>query len=438
MSAAHEASLHPDEKYKAGKMGQKVVTGGLIGFVVLTALSWFLSGNAKDHLGTTEGSGHGRFFYGYLIGWTFILSIALGALLYIIIHHLVKAKWSTSTRRVAEILAGTLPLIGLAGLVIIIPLLAGRDDIYWWANHGFDHAEHVSASKHTWLSPAFFAVRYVIYFAIWIGLTRYFTVRSRKQDETGDLQLSKQMQFFSAPAVILYAMAICYAAFDFLMTLAPQWWSTIYGVNYFGGAMIAGYASIALLSMILQRTGRLQRSITTEHYHDLGKMVFAFTFFWAYTAFSQFMLIWYANVAEETVFYNYRMFNEGWKWVSIVLTFGQWLIPFVLLMSRWSKRILPLFAVFCVWQLCFHWLDLYWNVMPNYHWGSGEHEGVKAITGPLTGPVMDNNVDFNIADITTWFALIALFVAGVGRGLKGNLIPVKDPNLGASVAHENY
>jgi hypothetical protein len=201
--------------------------------------------------------------------------------------------------------------------------------------------------------------------------------------------------------------------------------------------MVGAYAFISLLSIVLQKSGRLVHFVGAEHYHDLGKWVFAFTFFWAYTAFSQFMLIWYANLPEETVFYKYRLFTD-WQPVTIALLVGFFIFPFVFLMSRWTKRILPVFALFCLWQLAFHWLDLYWNVMPNINWGMAEHAGKAFVAGPLSGGLEPHTIGASAVDLTTWMAMIGVLIAGVGLSLKGNLVPVKDPRLGQCLAHENY
>jgi hypothetical protein len=493
------ATLHPDEKYKAGKTGQTLTRAGLAGFVVLLLLSMFFSMRAPAHYDKTEqvvdqllvhgtkehpelkdhpekiaafradaanakdiqklgddaraanpdiapSTGLSRFYHAYLIGWAFILSIALGSMLFVLIHHAVKAKWSVTTRRLAEILSQTMPIIFLAGLVFAIPAATTKWVFYW--GHPDAHFPD-SPGKETWMSGAWWFVRYIVYFAIWIGITSWFAAKSRKMDEVGDVveegqtrTLSARMRRLSYPMIIVFALSVNYAGFDFLMGTAPHWFSTIYSVNFFGGCMMAAYASISLFAWMLQRSGRLTRSVNAEHYQDLGKMLFAFTFFWTYTAFSQFMLIWYANMAEETVFYNYRLFSDWQVW-SWVLLFCQFAIPFVSLLSRWTKRILPVFVAFCLWQLTFHWVDLYWNVMPHFHWGATVHATdaqhiAIAVQGPLSGPVSDNHVDFNIGDVLALFSLLLLFVAAVGRNLKGNLLPIKDPNLGASLAHENY
>jgi hypothetical protein len=244
------------------------------------------------------------------------------------------------------------------------------------------------------------------------------------------------MRIVSGPAMIVYSLITCFAAFDILMSMAPQWYSTIYGVNFWGSACVGGFSALALMVLGIQRTGRLTHSVNPEHYHDIGKWMFAFTFFWAYTAFSQFMLQWYGNMPEETVWYKYRLFGE-WQWVSIAMLVGFWAFPFVFLMSRWTKRIVPSLVFFAVWQLVFHWLDLYWNVMPSYDWLPSFHDKAKIVTGPLTGNIALHHVGFSPVDITVWIALIGVLLAGFGRNLTGNLIPVKDPTLGLSLAHEN-
>ena len=490
------ATLHPDEKYKAGKAGQTLTRAGLAGFVVLLLGSMLFSMRAPAHYDKTDTvvdqllmkahkdlaehpdqiekyradkanadevkklhdtalatnpdiqppTGLSRFFHAYLIGWAFILSIALGSMLFILIHHAVRARWSVTTRRLAEILSTTLPVIFLAGFVFVIPAISGKWVFFF---HHPDAHFPDSPGKDTWMSGGFWAARYVFYFVIWIGITSWFAAKSRKMDDTGDIveegqkhSLSAQMRRMSYPMIIVFALSVNYAGYDFLMMTAPHWYSTIYSVNFFGGCMIAAYASISLFAWMLQRSGRLTRSVNAEHYQDLGKMLFAFTFFWTYTAFSQFMLIWYGNIPEETVFYNYRLFSD-WEWVSWVILFCQFAIPFVFLMSRWTKRIMPAFVFFCIWQMFFHWVDLYWNVMPHFHWGATVHaidpQHINlAVQGPLSGPVSDNHVDFNIGDVLAWLSMLSLFVAAVGRNMKGNLLPIKDPNLGASLAHENY
>jgi hypothetical protein len=430
MSAAPK-TLDPAEKVKAGKLGASLMKAGAGIAVIFLGLSVLL-GAGGEHP-------YKRFFYAYVIGWSFIFSVAVGALFLVLIHHLVRARWSTTSRRVAEIITGAFPVIFLAGLGFVIPLAAGYKDLYYWAHPDAHNASlnHVLQHKFGWLDPTFFAIRFVGYGVIYTVIARYFEKKSRQQDESGDAAISEKLRIASAPAMIIYAFTTVFIGFDVLMSLQPAWYSTIYSVTFWGSAMLAANAVLILVSLGIQRSGRLTRSITAEHYHDMGKWVFAWTFFWAYTSFSQFMLMWYGNLPEETVYYKYRMFSE-WQWVSIALLVGHFVFPFVFLLSRWTKRIMPALVFFCVWQLVFHWVDLYWQAMPNFDWSEAAHDGIRLVTGPITGPLEGHHVGFSPVDITVWIGLIGFFLLGLGRSMTGNLIPVKDPTLSHSLAHENF
>ena len=435
-----QKQLSPDEKVKAGKLGSGMVKVGVAVFVVFMALSVVLGSMHGDHWK--------RFLFSYVIGWSYIASIAIGMLWLVLLHHLTRSRWSTVVRRIAECMTGAFPLIWVAGLGFIIPVLFGNENLYFWsylthardaANspgatdvaqqlwHSLEKANPTMLHKLGWLDPVFFAVRFVVYGVIYSAIAMYFSKKSRQQDESGDPKLSEQMRIASGPAMILFAIVTCLVAFDVLMSLAPKWYSTIYGVTFWGSACVGGFAALALIVLWIQRSGRLVTAINEEHYHDIGKWIFSFTFFWAYTAFSQFMLQWYGNMPDETVWYKYRMFGE-WQWVSIAILVGYWAFPFVILMSRWTKRIVPALVFFSVWQLVFHWLDLYWNAMPQYDWTASQ--------GPLSGPILTHHVGFSPIDVTVWIALIGVFLIGVGRSLTGNLIPIKDPTLPLSLAHE--
>jgi hypothetical protein len=437
MSALHK-TLHPDEKYKAGTLGASLTKAGVGIAVVFLGISLALGAAHGDHWK--------RFFYAYVVGWSYIFSICVGVFFLVLLHHIARGRWATVVRRIAESMTLAFPLVFVAGLGFVLPLAFGYQDLYYWAHpDAAACAKEVAGTCHEflnptlvhklgWLSPGFFAVRFVIYGVAYTAMARYFAQKSREQDASGDAKISETLRIASGPAIIVYALITCFAAFDVLMSTAPKWYSTIYGVNFWGSACVGGFAALALMVLGIQRTGRLTHSIGAEHYHDIGKWMFAFTFFWAYTAFSQFMLQWYGNLPEETVWYKYRLFGE-WQWVSIAMLVGFWAFPFVFLMSRWTKRIVPSLVFFAVWQLVFHWLDLYWNVMPSYDWLAAEH--LARVAGPLTGATAEHHVGFSALDVTVWFGLIGVLLAGFGRNLQGNLIPVKDPTLGLSLAHEN-
>jgi hypothetical protein len=438
--SAVQKSLHPDEKYKAGKLGQSLSKIGLIVAAVFLAISIVL--------GATHGDHWKRFLYAYVVGWSYIFSICLGVFWLVLLHHLARGRWATAIRRIAESMSLAFPIVFVSGLVFIVPLLAGYTDLYYWAHPDaalcleptatgcHEYLNPTLIHKLGWLSPGFFAVRYVIYGVLFSAMAMYFAKKSRAQDESGDPQISEKLRVASGPAMVVYSLITCLAAFDILMSMAPKWYSTIYGVSFWGSACVGGFAALGLVVLGIQRTGRLTHSVNPEHYHDIGKWMFAFTFFWAYTAFSQFMLQWYGNLPEETVWYKYRLFGD-WQWVSIAILLGFWAFPFVFLMSRWTKRIVPSLVFFSVWQLVFHWLDLYWNVMPSYDWLPVVHDGTELVSGPLTGNTALHHVGFSPLDVTVWIGLIGVLLIGIGRNLRGNLIPIKDPTLGMSLAHEN-
>jgi hypothetical protein len=224
------------------------------------------------------------------------------------------------------------------------------------------------------------------------------------------------MEAFSAPAIVLFAVTVTFASFDLLMSLDPHWFSTIYGVYYFSGAVVGGLAAIILLAMVLQSRGLLASSITADHYHELGKLLFGFVIFWGYIAFSQYMLIWYANIPEETLWYEARQ-TGPWIGVSLVLLFGHLLIPFFALMPRGVKRNRVALAGWAVWLLVMHWLDMYYLVMPQ---------------------LTHNQLPFGLIDVGCLIGLGALYLAGT-LWLAGDrsLVPLKDPRLKEALAYHN-
>jgi hypothetical protein len=435
-------TLHPDEKIKAGTLGGRMFKLGLLAGLALLVASYVFGHLEDDHLR--------RWQFGYLTAWVFAWSLATGALFFVLIHHLTRARWSTVMRRIAENVSRTFPWLAVLSLGWLLPMLLwDNHELYFWSFVGdLPHsapkdggmwqgheAYHHVHGKLGWLNGGFFAARLMLYMAIYTGIAWYFSKWSRAQDDSGDPAISEKLRIASGPGMLIFALTTVFVGFDVVMSLAPEWYSTIYSVNLFGGAMIGTYAFLGLLTRAIQQSGRLTRSITVEHYHDVGKLLFGFTFFWAYTAFSQFMLIWYANIPEEVVFYRYRMFSD-WQTLSIIVILCCWAIPYVLLLSRWTKRILPIFMVLCAWQLIFHYVDLYWNIMPNITWWTNPETQINH--GPLTGPLSDHQYQFAISDVLSLLGMTLVFIAAIGRQMRGNLVPTKDPNLGASLAFENY
>jgi hypothetical protein len=366
-----------------------------------------------------------QFFYSYLLGYMFCLAIALGAMWFVLVHHITNAGWGIVVRRIAENVMGTFPLLAL----LFIPIaLFGVDELFHWAEYEQQLADGtvqdvdlILEGKLPFLNKSFFLIRAAVYLAIWSGIALYFRRSSVAQDETGDHATSRRLRTFAAPGLILFALTSTFAAFDWLMALEPHWFSTVFGIYFFAGCIISIYAFLSVSSILLQKSGLMKDVITSEHYQDLGKMMFAFVVFWTYIAFSQFMLIWYANLPEETFWFEER-WTGSWKAFTIFLGFGHFAVPFFFLMSRHIKRNRLALLAGGLWMLMIELADMYWLIFPSLH-NHGEHPGVN----------------FNIMSLTAVIGIFGLFFAVFAYQLNRDpLVPVKDPRLSESLAFENH
>jgi hypothetical protein len=357
-------------------------------------------------------AGYGAFVRSYLVSYCFYLSLTLGALFFVILQHLTRSGWSVVVRRLAETVAADVTILA----VLFIPIVLGAQGLFAWTQPDLAGHDALLRGKLPYLNLAFFLVRCVIYFAVWIALAWYFRRNSIAQDATGDPGLTRRMESLAGPAMVLYAFTLTFAAIDLIMTLEFDWFSTIFGVYYFAGSLLGFLCVLALAAMALQAAGFVPRAITVEHYHDIGKLIFAFVVFWAYIAYSQYMLIWYGNLPEETMWYFPRQ-SGGWTWVALALLFGHFVIPFVGMMSRRAKRNKPVLAFWAGWMLVLHWIDVYWLIAPAFSRGSAR---------------------FGLLDVGCAIGLGGLFIAGaVWIAGRRSLIPERDPRLGESLAFEN-
>ena len=360
---------------------------------------------------TTDG-GAETFFRSYLVNFMFVLSLALGGLFFVLISHLTRAGWSVALRRIAEVVAWTVVPLSLLSVV----LLFGIHELYEWSHEEAVADDALLQHKRPYLNQPFFIARICFYFIVWSAIAIYVNRKSVQQDASGDPQITLQLEKFSAPATIFYAMTVTFAAFDLMMSLYPHWYSTIYGVYYFSGCVLGFFALVPVLLALLRAGGRMQRIVTAEHYHDLGKLMFAFVVFWAYIAFSQYMLIWYGNIPEETIWYETRQ-QGPWLWIGLLLLFGHFILPFLWLMSRHPKRRGAVLLAAALWLLAMHWFDLFYLVMPEVR--------------PTGSP-------FRLMDLACLVGLVGLFFAATfWRMGRVKLIPVKDPRLGESLRFEN-
>jgi hypothetical protein len=283
----------------------------------------------------------------------------------------------------------------------------------------------LTKGKLVWLNPGFFTARIVFYFAFFSGVGIYFWKRSRVQDQTGDHTITQRLAILSAPLLLLSFLIMSFAALDLVMSLDPDWYSTMFGVYYFAGCAGGVMATMIITCHILQRLGYLRHSVSREHYHDMGKLLFGMTFFWGYIAFSQYMLIWYANLPETTYWFGLRgattnpntlQVNYGWAVVTVMLLFGRLLIPFAGLLSRHVKRNRPSLLFWAVWILAFHWLDMFWLVMPEY------------------APT----VTLGLPEVLAFFGVGGVAIGAFVWQLSASALrPVRDPRLPESLVFQN-
>lgn len=354
-----------------------------------------------------------HFWYAYLLNYLWVLSLALGALWFVPLQHLTRSEWSVVVRRIAEIVTGAIPVLGL----LAIPLLLNLDQLYHWTDTEHMLHDPLTVHKAAFLSAKWFTVRVVVYFVIWSLLAFLFRSWSRKQDATGVVAYTFKSEKLAGAALVVYGLTQTMAGFDFLMSLDAHWFSTMFGVYWFAGIVVSFFALMTLLTAGLQRSGRLERVVSIEHYNDYGRAMFAFTFFWAYIAFSQWMLIWYANIPEETGWFLRRQ-SHGWDLWGYALIAGHWLFPFAGLMSRFTKRRVPLMVFWAVWILIMHWVDLYWLIMPE---------------------LSPEGIPFAPVDLTLMVGMAGVFVASLAVTAGDRpLICQRDPRLVESLNFENY
>ncbi|HYO80909.1 MAG TPA: hypothetical protein VES20_05880 [Bryobacteraceae bacterium] len=302
-----------------------------------------------------------RFYQSWLVGFLFVVFIPLGSLFFIKIMYLTGSAWSVPMRRIAENIMMTIPL----GLLAALPILFGIHHLYEWSHQEVVLQDALLKAKMAYLNPSAFTIRTVVFFAIWSLFAWRIYANSTKQDKTHSLDQMHAISRWSAPGLLILFLSVTLASFDWSMSLDPHWYSTIFGIYCFAGGGLSFICVWTLICLFLRKRNVLANTITIEHYHDLGKWMLALTIFWAYIAFSQYLLIWYANIPEETVWYLHR-FEGTWSWVSGAILFGHFIIPFFILLPRASKRNPAVLKFMAYWLLAFQFLDWYWQVMPTF------------------------------------------------------------------------
>ncbi|MBK8168845.1 MAG: hypothetical protein IPK60_00705 [Sandaracinaceae bacterium] len=349
-----------------------------------------------------------RFAFSYLFAFIVAVTIGLGAIFFVLIQHLSTAGWSITVRRSSEFFMTGVFILP----ILFLPIIPSMHALYPWlehagqpAAHGEQGAEHGAVahgaaeeeapaaeievlpppdatawtgneealhhdhhqlvegkswflSEGKWYASSFLAL------ALWCLLAWRLFSLSVQQDHTKDVTPTRKLQSFSPGATFIFALSLTLAVFQWVMSLEPSWYSTIYGVYLFAGCAVSAFAIVIVVTNSWRNAGLTGNTINLFHMHDLGKMMFGFIVFWAYIGFSQFMLIWYASIPEETTFFHQRWELSGWRAVSLMLPIAHFALPFLMLLSRNAKRKLPILAFGAGWILVMHVVDIYWLVLP--------------------------------------------------------------------------
>lgn len=352
--------------------------------------------------------------FAYLTAFAATASVALGALFFLLIHYAAGARWNTVIRRLNEVVVGAFGVL----LLLFAPIALNLEVLYVWVEPppGLPaHALHQLEHKRAYLNPTFFVVRTLAYFAIWLlageVLRRWSLSRDAVPPKSDESHARERT--FSVAILPATALALTFAAFDWVMSLDPLWYSTIFGVYYFAGGFVASTGLLALLAHAADRSGLAGGAIRPPHFHALGRLMLAFTIFWAYCAFFQVMLIQIADRPEEVEFYLRRL-EGGWKGVALALAVGRFVLPFLLLLPRAPKfRGRPM-AAMGAWILAAHYLDVYWLVAP---------------AGGAPAPLL------HLASLAAVVGTSVAYATARARG--SALVPLRDPELARSMEYRS-
>ena len=347
--------------------------------------------------------GREQFLRSYLFAYLYWTGMALGCLAILLMHHVVGGKWGMLIRRLCEAGARTLPFMAL----LLIPVLFGIHILYPWARPEALHDANIQ-SKAAYLNVPFFIGRAVFYFAIWFLYSHLLSKWSAQQDHTGGEGLIGKMRTISAPGLVVFTLTTTFAFIDWIMSLEPHWFSTIYGAMFMVGEMLESFAFVIALVIILSKMSPFKEYTTPQHVHDLGNLMFAFMVLWAYLSFSQFLIIWAGNLPEEIPWYLNRL-RGGWGWVALTLVVFHFAIPFVLLLMRGIKRRADRLFRVCLLLIAIRLVDVYWITEPAF---------------------FGHQIRIHWVDFVTPLAVGGLWLAVYFGQLKSRpLLPMRDPRL---------
>jgi hypothetical protein len=353
-------------------------------------------------------SGLDRFYQAYLVGYTFWLGVTLGSMALLMVQHLSGGAWGVVIRRPLEAATGTMPAMA----VLFVPIALGMHSLYEWTHEGALN-DPMIAAKAGYLNTPFFLARAVFYLVVWTAMSQLLLKWSREQDQTGDPVYAKKLSVLSGGGLVVYAFTVNFSTTDWLMSVNPHWFSTMWGPLFMVGQGLAALALAINVLVLLMDSAPMDRVLSAAHFHDLGKLLFAFLMLWAYLTFSQFLIIYSANLAEEVPHYISRS-QGGYEYITIALIFLHFIVPYSLLLSRDVKRGITRLRLIAAWLILMRIVDYYWQVVPEFR----------------------DTLSVSVVDLALPVALGGIFLALFAMRLKGQpLLPLHDAGLEKALTH---
>ena len=374
----------------------RALAAGVVGLVLTVAGLFLVSPN--------------QFYRSYLWSYVFYLGVSLGSMAWLMLQYLTGGAWGVVIRRPAEAAARTLPLL----VVLFVPIVIGIPNLYRWSHANFVAADEILRHKQSYLNVPFFLIRAAAYFVGWNFLAWYLNRWSAVEDREGGMRAHRKMAILSGPGLVFWAFSITFMSVDWVLSLDPHWFSTMFGLLFMAGQGLSSMAFLVTLLVLLFYRRPMSDILTARHLHDLGKFLLMMVMVWAYFSFSQFLIIWAGNLPDEITWYLERL-KGGWEFLGLVLIFGHFALPFALLLSRDLKRNFKFLASLAVFILLMRYIDIFWLVTPDFEKGAFHLSWVD-ITAPI-----------GIGGIWLWHFLRQLE--------KRPLLPVSEPHLVEALEH---
>jgi hypothetical protein len=360
------------------------------------------------------------FFRGYLFGYVFFAGLTLGCMAVVMLHHLTGGAWGIAIRRPLESGTRTLPLVA----ILFLPIALGMKSLYPWSRPEVVARDPLLQAKHAYLNVQFFLGRALLYFAIWMVIAYFLNRWSLEQDRAGSPGLSRRLQMLSAGGLVAYGLTVTFASIDWVMSLEPHWFSTMYGVLYIAGQALNALAFITAALILMAGQKPFSEFVRSSHYHDLGKLLLAFVMFWSYVAFSQYLIIWAVNLPEEIPWYLRRT-SGGWGWIGVALIALHFALPFLLLLPEGANRSPRILVGAAALVVLMRFVDVYWLVRP--------------VFTQTTASPASTHFQLHWLDLAGPVGIGGLWLAVFLWQLKQRpLLPVNDPEFQEALAHGEH